>query len=643
MDDKLRAAYALNLCTVSVAQILDYNDINVLEQEYENILNNLNLEQMPKAEPLLDIRRNILDTITFFRMSEGDKKMIDLEYQHKVRNAVWSAIPSVGAIFATSNPVALGITLATQVGIGYMNYRRNRAEYQLGLDKEYWQLRRTAIDQLNGLQKELFTTAWKLSQEYNFPDEYRLTEKQIHEYNKILMEGNPIKRYNLLAAIQEQFTAYPQFWYQIGSTANSVFRSGKYADDIQSQEVWKSRAMECFEKYRELNQINVHRTDIITSSWALEYLELQNLNENNKPTEAKELIEIAKKYSGDASDVLELCAFAYLRISDYDSAAKIFQHLVDKNYNLSVNLQILSMLYIKAMHSDNPEIANKAKFNYNLLKDINSKEYSKFILSAPNEQADLSHWEPEWNRDEVIERQIREEIEKQKQEKQQREEAKRKAVIFYKVPIKVVYTKGLEDVSEYFLGVLNENRNKVDSRLPAPCQCEIKEYLKNRGEFECMGAHIIMIGDSSEAKKLYKNAKKGRWDYYKLGMRYITYGNKTVLLTRKLKNEQIDELIGLANEIKEKHPIKIPSGVESVQYTFFKELFEGQFDTPLDIVTGALATIITAPLLAVGQQLEFISNSIQGIKNKTAEKKLEFLQYCIAIYHYLNSENAIID
>ena len=34
MDDKLRAARALNLCTVSVAQIVDYNDINVLEQEY---------------------------------------------------------------------------------------------------------------------------------------------------------------------------------------------------------------------------------------------------------------------------------------------------------------------------------------------------------------------------------------------------------------------------------------------------------------------------------------------------------------------------------------------------------------------------------------------------------------------------------
>ena len=38
-----QAAYALNMCTVSVSQIIDYDDINILEQEYEAILNNINL------------------------------------------------------------------------------------------------------------------------------------------------------------------------------------------------------------------------------------------------------------------------------------------------------------------------------------------------------------------------------------------------------------------------------------------------------------------------------------------------------------------------------------------------------------------------------------------------------------------------
>ena len=36
-EEKLKAAYALNLCTVSVSQIVDYADINIMEQEANTI------------------------------------------------------------------------------------------------------------------------------------------------------------------------------------------------------------------------------------------------------------------------------------------------------------------------------------------------------------------------------------------------------------------------------------------------------------------------------------------------------------------------------------------------------------------------------------------------------------------------------
>ena len=59
-----------------------------MEQEYEAILNNLNLEQMPKDEALLTVLKQILDTITFFRIQEGDKRMLEKSYQQKVKNAI---------------------------------------------------------------------------------------------------------------------------------------------------------------------------------------------------------------------------------------------------------------------------------------------------------------------------------------------------------------------------------------------------------------------------------------------------------------------------------------------------------------------------------------------------------------------------
>ena len=386
--EKLRAAYALNLCTVSVSQIVDYNDINVLEQEYENILNNLNLEQMPKDEPLLDILTKILDTITFFRISEGDKEMIDAEYQHKMKNAVWSAIPSIGGIFVGRDPVTIGLTLATQVGIGYMNYRRNRAEYQQSRDREYWQLKRSAIDQLNGLQKELFTTAWRLAREYNFPDEYRLTERQIHEYNEILMEPNAIKRYNRLDSIRNQFSAYPHFWYQIGSTANSIYRSEAFDLTTEVKALYRNHAVECFRRYSELNQFNILRHDILTSAWALEYIDILDIKNSQEKEQAKKLVSIAERHAGNAKDVLELCAYAYLKLGDNSVAARIFKLLVNADYNADINAKILSGIYI--LNSRNAETRAEAIAEYQMLSLTTNPSYL-LPMPAPTEE-----WKPEW-------------------------------------------------------------------------------------------------------------------------------------------------------------------------------------------------------------------------------------------------------
>ena len=187
-EDKIKAAYALNMCTVSVSQIIDYSDLNILEQEYEAILNNLNLEQIPKDEALLHILRQLLDTITYFRIETNEKELIEKEYQQKMKNAIWSAVPNFGMIVAGGNPITMAISLASQVGIGYMNYRRNKAEYGIEKERSEWELQKTAIEQFNGLRRELFDTAWRLADSYEFPDGYRLTERQITHYNKILMD-----------------------------------------------------------------------------------------------------------------------------------------------------------------------------------------------------------------------------------------------------------------------------------------------------------------------------------------------------------------------------------------------------------------------------------------------------------------------
>lgn len=371
-EEKRRVAYALNLCTVSVSQIIDYDDENILEQEYETILNNLNLENMPKDEALLNTLKQILDTVTFFRIQEGDKAFIEKEYQHKIENAIWSGIPNFGLIVAGGNPFTMAVSLASQIGIGYMNYRRSKAENELEKEKREWQLQRAAIEQLNGLRRELFDASWRLADRYGFKDEHRLTEKQITQYNKILMDADDIRRYERLESISDYFVAYPPFWYHFGHAANTIAQQAivdrneaasiaqkaieegndelvniqkNIADDCESVYTkYRGLAMEYFDKYMMSNKYALLREDQITSSCALEYIDLLDAQQDRESI--KELLDCAIKMSGRECDVLQLCAISYLRIGDFISAVDLLKYLVNEKYNAITNAQLLSTIYV---------------------------------------------------------------------------------------------------------------------------------------------------------------------------------------------------------------------------------------------------------------------------------------------------------
>ena len=637
-NEKMTAAYALNLWTVSIKQIIDYNDINIMQQEYDAIMNNLNLEKMPKDEALLDIIKVIMDQIVSTLMNKGDRKLIEKEYQHQVKNALWSAVPNVGAIFATSNRVAMGVTLATQVGIGYMNYRRNKAEHNLQYENAKWEIQKNSLETLHLMQEQLFETAWRLADKYKFPDEYRLTEKQIEAYNSALRESNPIKRYNSLDSMRSVFRAYPSFWYQIGSTANRIYHSDKYSKDQEMQFMYRKFALECFLKYEELNTFNLLRHDVITSAWALEYIELLDLNQQNNPEKAKELIEIAANYSGGQCDIIELCAVASLRIQDYDNAIRYFSQLVNQEYNCDINTQILCGLYIQEILR-NGEKAKEARFGYSQLKYILKEENQQFIIPLPPEGTKLEDWEQEWNKSETYEDYAVSQAEI-KEQKQRKEEA---AKVFFQKPIILVYKPALSEVAEYMKGVIEDYRDRVNRSLPSVSLCGYKEYARNRVEIENSGHRIILIGDSSIAKRFVKNVNNNEFDYDVCGVQYVTKGNKTLIVASVPKNSELDDLIRLARIIDSRHSVKIPDNVESINFSFMKEMFDGTFDDEESLIVKVLATIIGSPLLIIGQTIESLFNIHQFAQNAASKKKIEFLQYCVGLYLFLESKDAIID
>ena len=380
LEEKRQAAYALNLCTVSVSQIVDYNDINILDQEYETILNNLNLEHMPKDEALLDILRRLLDTIAFFRIQEGDKKFIEREYELKMKNAIWNAVPNPTVILAGGNPLNILFSAVMNVGVGYMNYRKSKAQNELEKDKKKWELQKSAMEQFEGLQQQLFVTAWRLADNYQFPDEFRLTEKQIKQYNSILMDPDEIRKYERLISIKDKFEAYPPFWYYLGNTANSISNRKDLDLTEKDKEVYKARAKEYFERYRTVNKYNLLREDTIAASCNLEYTSLLDLNNDRQKIES--LTDDAIEFTTNAWDVQKLCAFNYLRTGAKDKAITIMRRLINEDYNKVSNAQILSGIYVeKALKEKDID----ARAEYKLLA---ARVDSRYLYPLPIEGVD---------------------------------------------------------------------------------------------------------------------------------------------------------------------------------------------------------------------------------------------------------------
>jgi hypothetical protein len=313
---------------------------------------------------LLKVLKQILDTITFFRIQEGDKKFIEKEYQQKMKNAIWSAVPNLSVILAGGNPITMAIAAATQIGIGYMNYRRNKNQYLLEKEKQDWELQRSAIEQFNGLRRELFEAAWRLSDRYDFPDEYRLTEKQITQYNEILLDPDPLRRYERLDVVDRIFEAFPPYWYYKGNAAREIWNLYE-GTNIEVAGKYKTKALLDYKKFDELYQedMELMREDVIAASCFIEYIGLLNIKEDIKKT--TDLLERAVHLAGDNFDVLQQCVFHYISLamynnSFYDNCVNILRRLVNENYNIALNGQMLSRIYCKIL---------KNRAEYDVLSD----------------------------------------------------------------------------------------------------------------------------------------------------------------------------------------------------------------------------------------------------------------------------------
>lgn len=357
---KRKAAMALNLCTTSISRIIASNDMDVLDVEYNAILNNLNLQNILKDEALLSTFKSILDTITFYRLQAGDRKRAEARYRQKLNSAIWSAT-SQGTMFlfaSAANPTPWAVVSGAVMAVGaFCNVRKAKADAAIAHEDELWQLERSLIEQLHALRYSLFETSWRLSDRYGFDDAWRLTIPQIEQYNKMLEEPDPSWRYFSLSQYRDRFEAYPHYWNELGESA---FSAALAADDEAMKCEFTVKAKEAFLKFAEID-MGLLREDMIGAAALLRLAQIEYLQTKSwsaavdsvaksigTPLDAR-----IRAVSCSAPDLLTQCAIcqaaAYAETKRHaylDAAVSLMELVVCQKYNMPMSSRLLSKLYL---------------------------------------------------------------------------------------------------------------------------------------------------------------------------------------------------------------------------------------------------------------------------------------------------------
>jgi hypothetical protein len=329
-DEASQTAKALNYCHMSLFKIVSYNDRIVLDEEYNEIINNINLTKI-RDEEIIDLLKSLMDAISKFKLDEGDKAIFMKEYEEQVRNALYESIGNMASptILASGNPFIGAATMLVNAGSAYANYRNNMDVYKRGLDKKLWELEKSAILELNDVRKDFLSSYWKLMKKYQMPDKWRLTEKQMGFFVETTKDKDPNRRLRQLTRIEGDFEAYPPFHYYLGQTAQEL--------------KFNKMALQAYDNL-EKGQMGFFREDSLYSSTLMNKIQMLN-PASDRDAILRHLKTMTEQSPLDGRKNL-FVGLWYVQLGKYKEARERFQTNIDNNFNVTTNKMLLGDAYL---------------------------------------------------------------------------------------------------------------------------------------------------------------------------------------------------------------------------------------------------------------------------------------------------------
>lgn len=313
---KLQVLQSLNLIAVSLTHIMTYNDKVVLDQEYNTIINNLNLSNIPDAD-IITLLQELMDLLTSSKIQDHDREYIltrfDKNVQTELKNRMRSRIFDTDLVL---NPYMGILKSVLYTGSFYFNYRAQMDTYAKEKEEGKWAIEAKTMEGLNNFYKKLLKYSWELMRRYKLPDEWRLNEKQLRDYIDILKEPDLERRYRKLERIENSFREFPPYWYYRGQAAQEL-------DD-------NDEALNCFNQFQQINQ-RILRKDPYAASVAMCKTMLK-VEQSDFGLLKRDLdLVLANSDDSDWGNIL-FVALQYARMGDTDTAGKLILQNLDNGH-----------------------------------------------------------------------------------------------------------------------------------------------------------------------------------------------------------------------------------------------------------------------------------------------------------------------
>jgi len=323
-------ANLLNYAQVSIHVITEFNNRIVLDKEYRSIINNLSLREIPD-ERVIQLLKELMDALTESTLSDREREQVDRLhtaaikdfsrdfYQGFAFDAVGTSV-DVAVSIASQNYAGAGGAIAN-LGMSYWDYQAQVENMQAEKDEDLWEIENKVIRQLNEINKEMLELSWRLYNEYEIPEAWRLVQKDIAELIKLTRERDVGKRFRLLrhSYMKERFSNYAPYWYYLGSTANQYFiESG----DTQ----YRDEALQAYEHY-DVARSPVLKKDEMYASVALGRAQL--LDPDKQRDEVIRNLRIIEAAPPENWMTISGMALLYARIGEYEKAREWAQRNID--------------------------------------------------------------------------------------------------------------------------------------------------------------------------------------------------------------------------------------------------------------------------------------------------------------------------